>query len=49
MDGCVCVAGDGVLKKCYTYRDACMFAGGVRYFEWWNGGGNSAHLLRRNR
>lgn len=38
MDGCVCVAGDGVLKKCYTCRDDCMFAGGVRCFEWWNGG-----------
>ena len=39
----------GVLKKCYTCRDGCMFAGGVQCFERWNGVDNSAHILRRNR
>ena len=39
----------GVLKKCYTCRDGCMFAGGVQCFERWNGVDNSAQILRRNR
>ena len=37
------------LKKCYTCRDDCMFAGGVRCFEWWNEADTSAQILRRNR